>query len=270
VTDSDVLVRAAKALREAHTGERQGSGFTRARIMNTLHRERRRRLLRWAIVSPLASVLLVGSAWAQNTGKWPVIWRAVASVFVAAPPVPAAPAPVSKHRDRSPEPTAALDRPAPDAAIDDVPEPAPSEPSVLPPSPPEPARGGPHSQHRRSKRHSAAHAEPPAPSVEAEPREPPPEPERDRELQRFRTAHDLHFSGNHPREAIAAYTEYLREFPAGRFVPEARYNVALDQIKLGQAEAAREALAPFAAGQFGGYRQKEARELLDALRRDPP
>jgi TolA-binding protein len=94
-----------------------------------------------------------------------------------------------------------------------------------------------------------------------------PQPARDRELSRFRAAHDLHFAGNRPREAIQAYAEYLREYPNGRFVPEARYNGALDQIKLGNQAAAREALAPFAAGRFDGYRQKEARELLDALDR---
>lgn len=93
---------------------------------------------------------------------------------------------------------------------------------------------------------------------------------RDRELARFRAAHDLHFAGDRPREAIRAYADYLREFPNGRFVPEARYNGALDQIKLGNEDAAREALEPFAAGLFGGYRQKEARELLEALERQAP
>jgi hypothetical protein len=48
-------------------------------------------------------------------------------------------------------------------------------------------------------------------------------------------------------------------------VPEARYALALDQIKLGNDAAAREALTPFAAGRYGGYRQKEARALLQAL-----
>jgi TolA-binding protein len=94
-----------------------------------------------------------------------------------------------------------------------------------------------------------------------------PQPGRDRELSRFRAAHDLHFAGDRPREAIQAYAEYLREYPNGRFVPEARYNGALDQIKLGNEAAARKALAPFAAGRLGGYRQKEARELLEALDR---
>jgi hypothetical protein len=272
VSDSDLLVRAAKALREAHTGEREGSGFTRARIMNTLHRERRSRVLRWAIVSPLASVLLVGSAWAQSTGRWPVIWKAVASVFVAAPTQKSAPA----APRRSNEPPAPVAAPVPDAALDVVPSSPPPEPSETSvPRPPEPPPAEPRPARQRHQRRPAPAAssrrlEGSAASGPAQQAEPPPEPERDRELYRFRAAHDLHFSGSQPREAIQAYSDYLREFPNGRFVPEARYNVALDQIKLGNAEAAREALAPFAAGKFGGYRQKEARELLEALRRKQP
>jgi hypothetical protein len=62
-----------------------------------------------------------------------------------------------------------------------------------------------------------------------------------------------------------AYGDYLRAYPKGRFVPEARYNSALDWIKLGDTAAARAALAPFANGTYGGYRQSEAKQLLEAL-----
>lgn len=271
MTESDVLTRAARALREAHTGEREGSGFTRARIMNTLHRERRRRTLRWAIFSPLASVLLVGSAWAQSSGKWPVIWQAVTSVFVATPAPPPGPtsqrsAPREKARPARDElPPGRLD--TLDAGRDDAPREPATEPAddaevgaapaeVLP-RPLEPARP------RRTRERR------PAPrSLEPEPRapapEPRPEPGPDRELGRFRAAHDLHFNGQ-ARDAIEAYARYLREFPDGRFVPEARYAMALDQIKLGNEAAAREALEPFAEGRYGTYRRREARKLLDAL-----
>jgi hypothetical protein len=269
VTDSDVLARAAKALREAHTGEREGSGFTRARIMNSLHHERRSRILRWAIVSPIASVLLVGSAWAQSTGKWPVLWQAVASVFVTAPATEPSPRPKPTSRPSEP---AELKVPVPPAPLDAAPEavlPEPTEPRVDPlPAEPivrEPRRARPKRQ--LSTPPASGSARDLAPNDGDHEPPPAPEPERDRELARFREAHDLHFAGNRPREALRAYADYLREFPNGRFVPEARYNGALDQIKLGNDEAAREALAPIAAGAFGGYRQKEARELLEALRR---
>lgn len=280
MTDEDVLVRAARALREAHSGERQGSGFTRARVMNTVHRQRRRRVLRWAVFSPIASLLLVGSAWAQSTGKWPVIWRAVTSVLVAEP--------IDEEDRRGqtgrPSPRQRLDPPqgavAPPSPSD-VPEPldeptVPAAPEITEPIP-APSVGVEASPARRPLRERSSSKRRPAPasrpseaaaSAPAEKDAPAAtEPRRDRELSRFRAAHDLHFAGNRPREALEAYAEYLREFPNGRFVPEARYNGALDQIKLGNESAAREALEPFAAGRFGGYRQKEARELLEALDR---
>lgn len=273
MTESDVLARAARALREAHTGEREGSGFTRARIMNSVHRERRGRTLRWAILSPIASLLLVGSAWAQSSGKWPVIWQAVSSVFVAAPAPSSAPRPPSEPpRERATTPRAEPPAPSPEP-IADAGDDAP--PPVLEPSEADGLRRGAAAEKgkrralepRRRGRSSPAPSPSPS-SVEAEPRaaasEAPAEPERDRELGRFRRAHDLHFEGS-ASAAIDAYTDYLREYPEGRFVPEARYAVALDQIKLGNDAAAREALAPFAAGRYGGYRQKEARTLLRAL-----
>jgi hypothetical protein len=268
MNDSDVLARAARALREAHTGEREGSGFTRARIMSSLHHDRRRRILRWAIVSPIASVLLVGSAWAQSTGKWPVLWNAVASVFVAAPPAEKA-----APQRRPTEPIA-----LPEAPVDGGPEPeplAPNEPVIEPPRaelPPARTSPSPRRERGRTKRRPPPRAAPAAsePAEPSEPKDDPAaarEPARDGELSSFRAAHDLHFKGDRPRDAIRAYAEYLREYPNGRFVPEARYNGALDQIKVGNDAAARDALEPFASGRFGGYRQKEARELLDALDR---
>jgi TolA-binding protein len=275
MTESDVLARAARALREAHTGEREGSGFTRARIMNSVHRERRGRTLRWAILSPVASLLLVGSAWAQSTGKWPVIWKAVTSVFVAAPATSSAPPPASERpRERPSTPRAEQPVPSPELAVDAGAADAPPAPEAVQPAEDEGPRLGaaPEKGKRRAVEPLRRRPRPsPAPSpssLASEPSEPareaPPEPERDRELGRFRRAHDLHFKGS-ASAAIDAYAEYLREYPEGRFVPEARYAMALDQIKLGNDAAAREALAPFAAGHYGGYRQKEARTLLRAL-----
>jgi len=270
MTESDVLARAAQALREAHTGEREGSGFTRARIMNTLHRERRRRTLRWAIFSPLASVLLVGSAWAQSSGKWPVIWQAVTSVFVAAPaptlgPTSQRSAPrekASPARDALPPgPIGALDAGRDDAQSEPAAGPDDAEAGAARAEAP-PRRLEPERQRRARERRPAPRSLEPEPRAPAP--EPPPEPEPDRELGRFRAAHDLHFNGQ-ARDAIEAYARYLREFPDGRFVPEARYAIALDHIKLGNEAAAREALETFAEGRYGTYRQREARKLLDAL-----
>jgi hypothetical protein len=283
MTDSDVLVRAAKALREAHDGRREGSGFTRARVMSTLHRERRRTILRWAIASPLASVLLVGSAWAQSTGQWPAIWQAVTRVFVAAPRQPE---PVHSRR-HEPAPrqvsgASALERRSEpsDAAAPEAIAPAPAPlPEVAPPEPPGLERSQPlppKPLRPRSKRRAPGPKSMPSSASTDEgqattredgaARAGAPERAPDGELSRFRAAHDLHFMGDRPRDAIAAYERYLREFPSGRFVPEASYNIALDRIKLGDKAGARAALAPFADGRYGSYRQKEAAQLLDALR----
>jgi hypothetical protein len=46
---------------------------------------------------------------------------------------------------------------------------------------------------------------------------------------------------------------------------EERYNRALSLVRLGRVVDARTALLPFADGSNSGYRQHEARALLDAL-----
>lgn len=291
MTEHDVLARAAKALRAAHTGEHQGSGFTRARIMTSLHQGRRGRLYRWAIGAPLASVLLVGSAWAQSNGKWPAVWAAVMSVFSATPKA----SEPSSADQRKPEARAKTS--APSAPMPAVSEPEPSPPAqAIAPQPssaegaPAPgqdeaprvqtARDQPASSRARPRREALAPAftpssaesssepEPARPASEARAAEPAANAERphDPELARFRAAHELHFQGSHPSAAIAAYDAYLREFPDGRFVPEARYNRALDYIKLGDQARARRELRPFADGAYGEYRKREAEQLLEALR----
>ncbi len=274
MNESDVLERAAKALRVAHGGQREGSGFTRARIMVSLHQKRRVRVLRWAVLSPLATLLLVGSAWAQSAGKWPVVWQAVSSVFTsvsssAKPEVvrlgPGRPRPPAQEpRQEAPavSPPPVVEAPAVVAPEGDAAThvaPAPEQQTELAPR-------------RAPKRSRSASVEAPSskagpPSDDAAPTPPTAaEAAADRELSQFRAAHDLHFRGDRPREAIAAYAAYLRAYPNGRFVPEARYNTALDHVKLGDDAAARAALEPFAAGRYGSYRRKEARQLLDALR----
>jgi outer membrane protein assembly factor BamD (BamD/ComL family) len=81
----------------------------------------------------------------------------------------------------------------------------------------------------------------------------------------YAVAHHAHFAQRDPAAALRAWDRYLAVHPRGRFAPEARYNRALMLIRLGRVPEAREALTPFAEGQLGGYRQREARELLGAL-----
>jgi hypothetical protein len=79
----------------------------------------------------------------------------------------------------------------------------------------------------------------------------------------YRRAHELHFRGDDPTAALAAWDDYLRADPGGRFAAEARFNRAIDLIKLGRFDDARAALAPFARGD--GYRKDDAQRLLDRL-----
>jgi hypothetical protein len=273
MSDSDVLEQAAQALRTAHTGERQGSGFTRARIMGTLHRDRRRRVLGWAIVSPLVSVLLVGSAWAQSAGKWPVVWAAVTSVFVPKPSDVAVEAtrPRNTVRQATPE-VPAMELPSLPVPVDVQGVEAPSLRAPVPlAAGPKPVASRTSKQTSISRRGASDQHGTPGLLPTPDGSEPSPSgraaaPAADPELASFRAAHDLHFQTDRPRQAITAYAAYLKDYPNGRFVPEARYNTALNWIKLGDKAAARRALRPFASGTYGEYRRAEAQQLLEALR----
>jgi hypothetical protein len=78
-------------------------------------------------------------------------------------------------------------------------------------------------------------------------------------------AHAAQFVQHDPAAALRAWDVYLSNFPRGTFVLEARFNRAISLARLGRRQEARSALEPFASGSFGGYRQAEARTLLEAL-----
>jgi hypothetical protein len=61
----------------------------------------------------------------------------------------------------------------------------------------------------------------------------------------------------------------LQAFPSGRFVPEARYNRAIDLLKLRRYSEARVALQPFADDAYGSYHREQARAMLRSLRVGP-
>jgi hypothetical protein len=85
-------------------------------------------------------------------------------------------------------------------------------------------------------------------------------------LSLYKHAYRLHFVEQRYAAALAAWDDYLRAAPTGRLVVEARYNRAIALVRLGRRVEAETALAPFARGEVsGGYRAREARELLDAL-----
>jgi TolA-binding protein len=81
----------------------------------------------------------------------------------------------------------------------------------------------------------------------------------------YARAHRLHFDGSDPAAALSALDDYLVRFPDGRFAPDARYNRAIDLLKLRRYAAARAALQPFADGAFGGYHRDDARAILRTI-----
>ena len=85
----------------------------------------------------------------------------------------------------------------------------------------------------------------------------------DGEARAYGRAHAAHFEANEPGAALALWDRYLVRYPHGTFAPEARFNRALCLLRVGRRDEALEALRPFAAGAYGGYRQREAATLID-------
>lgn len=147
----------------------------------------------------------------------------------------------------APEPPASLPTPA------TTPSPS-TPPSPTPPTPPPPA---------------AAPTPPaPAPSAPTTPSAPPPPlaPQTPSPDALYREAHAAHFTDANYALALAAWDRYLAAAePGHRWRTEARFNRAVALVRLGQTDAARRALAPFAEGEHGSYRRDDARRLLAVL-----
>src|SRR5690606_12895326 len=80
MSEKDPLKQATALLRNAHSGHSAAPGHTRARVMASLHRQKKRRSLRLTTLIPIVLALFGGTAWAQSSGALPRIW----STFVAA------------------------------------------------------------------------------------------------------------------------------------------------------------------------------------------
>jgi TolA-binding protein len=81
----------------------------------------------------------------------------------------------------------------------------------------------------------------------------------------YAAAHRAHFVDRNWSHALALWTRYLRLAPRGPLAPEASFNRALCLIRLDRLDDAAAELQPFARGRWGGYRQHEARRLLDSI-----
>lgn len=247
----DLLKAATRALREQSAEGDADGRFTRARVMASLHQGKVRRRTRLAFILPIAACLAAGTAWGAATGRLPAVFHAVGQlVGYSSRSSQTGPA----NQPQSSAASAAVARPAPqpvDAApaspsSDAVPELAPSmapAPVDARPAPVEPPA-------------SAKPAATPSASAALV--------DADSEL--YRSAHEAHFTAHDYARALAGWNAYLQAAPRGRLVTEARYNRAICLLRLGRDAEARQALEPFASGQLG-YRQTEARELLEELSR---
>jgi cytoskeletal protein RodZ len=273
----DDLRNAFRAVRDRYDGTHPEADLTLRRALVHGRQARRRRFARWTLL-PIAAVLAAGTAWAGATGRLAPLVTSISEAFhserapVTAPttqPLATVPAPstadaATTEATNDPLPPADDRSPvtkAPNAPASD-PLPAGKEPTAWKAAPP-PAV---------TPTAAATTAEPPASAAVAPPTKtlemPPPVDSADPNAPLFAEAHRIHFTEKDPARALAAWDRYLAAAPSGRFAPEARYNRALALVRLGRnAEATRE-LTGFADGTYGGYRQKEARALLDALTRD--
>lgn len=266
----DAIARAAGALRAERHGQSARASETRARILATASTSSRHTPLWLAAAAVLVVGLGVPTAWAWSTGR---IERWLGGE---------APATTPSSSDAS-EPNAAPARttvPSTDPITDVAPSLAPtveaprrdvpSTEAVVEtqrpvregrtPAEAAPARG-------TDERSTAA----PPSSEDSEERaddegagdEHTVDPE---ERLAFQRADALHTARDHGA-ALEAWDAYLARHPAGRFAIEARYARAICLVRLGRTDDARAALAPFAAGTHGQYREREARALIEALGR---
>ncbi len=253
---NDLLTAAAHALRATHDGSSPDDASTRRRILAeaqaALHARRRRRRFA-AVWVPLAAVLVVSSAWAAVTGRVPrlVAWLEGApheSVRVTGVPTGAGSASdtTAATPTETPGAIAATPTETPEAiAASPIQAPSVTAAPVMKATPsPTPVAASRASTTRASTLASA---------------------KADAEEALYGAAHQAHFVEHDPAAALRAWDDYLAAYPAGRFGLEARYNRALALVRLGRTDEARAALTPFADGRSGGYRQAEARSLLDAI-----
>lgn len=232
----DLLKAATQALKEESTAEDADGRFTRARVMASLHQGRVKRRTRLAFLLPLAACLAGGTAWGAATGRLPAMFQSIGQLVSYSSKAPAEP------RAKAPAPRSAATAPVEQVS---PPPPAP-EPAPEPPAPVKSLPVAPPSA-------SVVTAAPSSSAVF-----------RDTDGDLYRLAHEAHFARQDYAAALAGWDAYLRAAPGGRLATEARYNRAICLLRLGRDAEARRALEPFATG-FMGYRQNEARELLNEL-----
>ncbi len=261
------IARAARAFRDESHGRSSESDATRARILATRRRDTERSTLWLAAAAALVLGLGVPTAWAWSTGRL-ATWLDGAPASDAQRDAPAVETPTPERPAPLENPEVERVDPATDPAIDPV-----VDPMIDPLISPDPDRGTESTAREPSSPDPVVDpAERRAPPAEVHPLDEAPlmiapgddsTPVDPEERLAFQHADALHTARD--ASAVEAWDAYLTRYPQGRFAIEARYARAICLARLGRTDEARAALAPFADGRFGRYREGEAAALLEAL-----
>lgn len=264
---SERLERAFRSLREIEDGHNPRADETLARVLGDLRaiqgRRSRSNVTRMWLLA--AAILAFSSVAAARSGSLHRVLRALSFADRHEPRIPSPSSVQPATSVLAPLPSAA---PIASAATDSV-QPAP--PATPPQEPAAPQLVTAAAPHRQPRPWTAAPQKPVA-RAEAFATDRTPVTSKApagrsvvSDDETFEHANDLHFAGADPAAALDSWNDYLRRFPGGRFVPEARYNRAIDLLKLGRSAEARDALQPFADGVYESYRRDEARAILRSM-----
>jgi len=238
------LEDAVRSLRDLTAeGGSKAEGLTRARILAEVRRERQRRLSRWALLVPMAAILVGSAAYAMTGGSAGKSLARLRELF-GEPPSDTATVPQKPAGLKVSRPEVAPPQPSPSVAVLSSASSAALSASASPRPGPSVARSAATASDEEARR-------------------------LEQELRLHERAHHAHFVAKDDASALRAWDEYLALPEAGRFVPEARYNRGLCLLRLGRTEEAKGALRAFADGAYGRYRQAEARALLERLEERP-
>ncbi|MFK7984472.1 MAG: tol-pal system YbgF family protein [Sandaracinaceae bacterium] len=232
---------------------------TRRAILRAARLRRQRRTLAIAASVALALVLTNATTFAWSTGRIDGVRETMLSWAAGDTPSPTT-APAAQPRRpiaTTSEPTVAVEGPVTPARDDRAPEAA-----LAPPAPVARRRSGARAGSGREPSAAPATAQAaPDDALEAEfdTLTPPPAAER----LAFERAHRAQFEARDYLGALSAWTTYLRAYPTGRLLPEARFNRAVCLLRLQRFQQAEEALARIARSE--SLRRSDAADLLRAL-----
>ena len=249
----ELLERAAAVLRERYDGASARASATEERMLfaSRARASRNKRLPFLAI--PLVAALLASTAWGATAGAGLRALLSTALRTVIGERASAPPAPAKRHQPAS----------LPRASAPDPSPPLPLDPPAL-------ATSAPPAAVELENPLLAARAQPiapkAAPSNALEPAPLAPVASEAELTELYRAAHRAQFASSDPADTLQLWDRYLTAAPNGSLALEARYNRAITLLRLARTAEAVRALEPFARGDYGAYRQPEARALLESVR----